>query len=70
MNMDYEVANWKQRRREKTRLVQLLDNQNDLFWDLIAMKRPRMNDMDWKLYFCNSYFFLTLWGIAMLTYDD
>ena len=73
--MDYEVANWKQRRREKPRPIQLLSNQNDLFWDLIGgklLKRPRMNDMDWNLYvyiFVILIFFLTLRGIAMLTYD-
>ena len=53
MNMEYEFANWKQRRREKPRPIQLLSIQNDLFWDLIGgklLKRHRMNDMDWNLY--------------------
>ena len=53
MNMDYEVANWKQRRRKTPRPIQLLSKQNDLFWDLIGqelLKGPRMNDMNWNLY--------------------
>ena len=49
--------------------------QNDLCLDLIGrelLKRPRMQDMNLTLnvYICDFVFFLTLRGIAMLTYDD